>query len=381
MYQDPLIPTSGERLQPVDPPALDAPRWRNGEGSHLGRSLPGAVAGALLVSAIAFGAIAVHTPDGSGDAAAYAGRQPNAHRAGGNATGYHNEDDVLVVPPSAEPSDGSDATKEPAAEPTKEATPAPTEKPKATATPKPVSKPAPTEKPAPTATPKPEPVPTSQPLMGLALWNGDGYVKVHWSACAGDFDYYKVVRSTDSTVKWPLGAYDTLVGAVSPGTTTMLDKYAPADRTLWYRVFCVRKTSEGYKILNSTAARSIHTPAAPTPTVAPQTMGLVLALGESGVLVDWTKCESDRFDYYKVVRSTDSTVKWPLGAYDSLVFATGDRYTTSFVDTEADPGKTYYYRVFCLDSTSSGYVTLNSTTAHGIHVPATEPDPTPTPAD
>jgi len=374
MHQDPRNRTAGDP-QPVDPRAVfDASGPRDGEGSRLGRSLPAAIAGAFLVSAVALGAVAFQSP-GDSDAA-FAGRQANG-QTGDGPQGYHNEYEGVADPTTA-PTDGTkDGSTDPTAKPelTGEPTakPDPKAEPTAKPTPKAEPKPAPTEKPDPTAAPKPQ-------TMALALYNGDGYVKVAWSACAADFDYYKVVRSTDSTVRWPLGANDTLVGAFSPGTTHMADKSAPADRTVWYRVFCVRKTSTGYSILNSTAARSIHTPDAPAPTPAPQTMGLTLTLGDGGVVVDWSTCEVDRFDYYKVVRSTDSTVKWPLGANDSLVFYTGDRNTTLFVDTEADPGKTYYYRVFCLDSTSYGYVTLNSTTVHDIHVPAT-PEPTPTPAD
>jgi hypothetical protein len=359
---------------------LGASGRRTGEGSRLGRSLPGAIAGAFLVSAIALGAVAVQSPDDS-DEAAFAGRQAS-EQTGDGPQGYHNDYEGVADPTTA-PTDGAtdgstDPTVEP--EPADEPTAKPEPKPEATAkpTPKPEPKPEATAKP----TPKPEPTATPKPqTMELTLWNGDGYVKVAWSACAADFDYYKVVRSTDSTVRWPLGANDTLVGAISPESTHLADKTAPADRTLWYRVFCVRKTSTGYTILNSSAARSIHTPDAPEPTPAPQTMGLAVSPGESGVLVDWTTCEADKFDYYKVVRSTDSTVKWPLGAYDSLVFYTSDRSTTSFVDTEADPGNTYFYRVFCLDSTSYGYVTLNSTVVEDIHVPASEPTPTPETVD
>ena len=374
MHQDPRNWTAGDP-QPVDPGSFDASAPRDGEGSRLGRSLPGAIAGAFLVSAIALGAVALQSP-GDSDDAAFAGRQANG-QTGDGPQGYHNEYEG-VADPTTVPTDGTkDGSTDPTAkpEPTGDVTdkPDPKAEPTAKPTPKAEPKPAPTEKPDPTAAPKPQ-------TMGLALYNGDGYVKVAWSTCAADFDYYKVVRSTDSTVRWPLGANDTLVGALSPGTTHMADKSAPADRTVWYRVFCVRKTSAGYSILNSTAGRSIHTPDAPAPTPAPQTMGLALTLGDGGVVVDWSTCEADRFDYYKVVRSTDSTVKWPLGAYDSLVFYTGDRNTTIFLDTEADPGTTYYYRVFCLDSTSYGYVILNSTTVHDIHVPAT-PEPTPTPAD
>ena len=159
----------------------------------------------------------------------------------------------------------------------------------------------------------------------------------------------------------------------------MADTHAPADRTVWYRVFCVRSTAAGYQVLNSTPAKSIHTPAAPEPTPAPQTMGLELSLGDGGVVVDWTVCESDGFDYYKVVRSPDSTVKWPTGYNDSLIWYTSDRSVTSFVDTSVDAGKTYFYRVFCVKATSYGYQVLNSTTAHDVAVP--EPDPTPTPVD
>ena len=81
----------------------------------------------------------------------------------------------------------------------------------------------------------------------------------------------------------------------------------------------------------------------------------------------------------KVVRSPDSTAKWPTGYNDSLIWYTSDRSVTSFVDTSVDAGKTYFYRVFCVKATSYGYQVLNSTTAHDVAVP--EPDPTPTPVD
>ncbi len=365
MHLDPRNWAAGD-AQPIEagPPIVDESGPRNGEGSRLGRSLPGAIAGAFLVSAIAFGAVVVHAPDGD-DAAAFAGRQASG-QTGDGPQGYHN-DYTGVADPTTAPADGTmDRSTEPTAKPE------PTDKP--TARPEPV--PEPTREP--TTAPKLEPTASPKPAaMGLELHIGDGYVKVDWTACAGDFDFYKVVRSMDSTVRWPLGENDTLVAAISAGITAMADKHAPADRTVWYRVFCVRSTGDGYQVLNSTTARSIHTPDAPAPTPAPETMGLALSLGDGGLVVDWTVCEADGFDYYKVVRSTDSTVTWPLGAYDSLAFYTGDREATVFVDTEADPGKTYFYRVFCVNSTSYGYVTLNSTTVHDIHVPAAEPTPTP----
>jgi hypothetical protein len=405
MYQDRLL---GEADQPLVPttggsPAALSPLER------VSRSIPGAIAGVVLMSALAFGAGAVHAP-GTSEPAGYTGAHGDRPSTNGGAeyggvfpggsTSYPIADLDGAVTGDGDglangDGQGTDATGDPngepagqpdgdakdgaAPDPTDKAEPTPKPEPKTEPTPKPTPKPEPKTEP----TPKPEPDPTATPkpqTMALALGLGSGYVKVDWTGCEADFDYYKVVRSADSTVRWPLGAYDTLVAAIpAGGETAVADTHAPADRTVWYRVFCVRSTSSGYEVLNSTPARSIHTPVAPEPTPAPQTMGLELSLGDGGVVVDWTVCEADGFDYYKVVRSSDSTVTWPTGYNDSLIWYTSDRSVTSFVDTSVDPGKTYFYRVFCVRATSYGYQVLNSTPAHDITVP--EPDPTATPVE
>jgi len=111
----------------------------------------------------------------------------------------------------------------------------------------------------------------------------------------------------------------------------------------------------------------------PKPKPAPVTLGLELSNVDAGVLVDWTVCKADGFSYYKVVRSTDAIVRWPLGRNDRLVAYIADRTRTSFVDTTAPAGKKLWYRVFCVQKTAHGYRVLNSSPARSIVTPKVEP--------
>ncbi len=109
----------------------------------------------------------------------------------------------------------------------------------------------------------------------------------------------------------------------------------------------------------------------------PDPLGLRLSNVEGGVKVDWTACGADRFDLYKIVRSTDPRVRWPLGAHDRLVGVVRERGTTMFIDRHAPAGKKVWYRVFCIDKTAHGYRVLNSTPAKAIRTQAEKPAPTP----
>jgi hypothetical protein len=95
-------------------------------------------------------------------------------------------------------------------------------------------------------------------------------VKIRWSAFDGaGFDYYKVVRSTDSTVSWPLGPGDHLVAAIGdPGQTWAWDGGAAPD-TYWYRVFAVRSAEGGYVVLARSVAVKVVVPAARRRTRSP----------------------------------------------------------------------------------------------------------------
>src|SRR6266508_4001181 len=99
MHQDPRNWTAGDP-QPAEPgPIFDVSGPRDGEGSRLGRSLPAAIAGAVLVSAIALGAVALQSP-GDSDDAAFAGRHANG-QTGDGPQGYHNEYEGVADPTTA----------------------------------------------------------------------------------------------------------------------------------------------------------------------------------------------------------------------------------------------------------------------------------------
>ncbi len=120
-------------------------------------------------------------------------------------------------------------------------------------------------------------------------------------------------------------------------------------------------------------------PKDPKPDPKPDPMGLVVSNVENGVKVDWTACASTRFDMYRVVRSTDAGVRWPLGRHDSLVAVVHDRTKTSVVDRHAPAGKKVWYRVFCIDRTHWGHKVLNSSMTKSIVTKAAD-KPAPTPA-
>jgi hypothetical protein len=359
-------------------------------GTHgrrsLGRSVTGAVAGTLLVVGLAFGAALgpggslgqkgdgggaaadaaagdTATTDGSGGAGSYgtdggAGDDGNGtndeHESGGpdatskpDATGATDKTD----------GDHPDATEKPAVEPTDK--PDPTPKP----TPKPTVKPA--------ATPKP----VAEPIA-LALAIKEFHPFLEWGSCEGlDFDYYKVVRSTDSTASWPGGEGDELIAAVEPGgARKAYDKGSPHSVKVWYRVFCVRKTEDGYKVLRSSATKGIEVPEEPAPPPAPDpvTLGLDAGLTDGGkVVLDWSACEVDGFAFYKVVGSTStedpSYLPWHDGT--EVLGVVSEQLATQLEVWAPDAGHTAWYRVQCLGYVGDQKVLLGESAVVAVTVP------------
>ena len=122
------------------------------------------------------------------------------------------------------------------------------------------------------------------------------------------------------------------------------------------------------------------------PSDDPTTMELGLALDGFAVVVEWSVCDFDGFRYYKVVRSTDESVTWPLGAGDALVGVLDGVAETRMVDSNAAHGKTYFYRVFAVRSVDGGgdYVVacksdVKSITTTSDPAPEPKPDPKPDP--
>jgi hypothetical protein len=341
-------------------------------GRSLRRSLPGAIAGTLLIVGIAFGAagpggafgprtdasrdVAVEGAgdgssggdgwvDGNGDAPGDVETDETSDGDDADEGTEGSEVDETDADESVEETDGDDAVDE---------TPA---------------------KPEPEKTPKPEPKPEPAPVehIGIFLAIKDDHPVIEWGSCAGlDFDYYKVVRSKDSTVTWPAGENDALVAVVERGGNRRAgDKDAPHGRKVWYRVFCVRKTDGGYKVLNSSAARGIGVPAeAPPPD--PISLALEAGLTEEGkVALGWSACEVDGFAFYKIVRSTwnehPSYLPWTDGT--EVIGVIEDMHVTQLLDGAPDPGQTAFYRVQCIGFSGDHKVLLGQSDVVSVTAP------------
>ena len=362
MKKDPagLAPTTVEQAEPLEevgePPALERTRSRR-VGTRMAVSVPGAVAGALLITALAFGAATRLTAPTIGS------------ESGETATGG-----ALVDESDADGADDPGSVTEPGERPATDPADEPTDKPD--------SKPAtePTDERA--TEPNDETAPVDPASLSIALHLGDGRVTISWGSCERDgFVVWKVVRSLDGKPTWPLGSGDKLV-AVSENEAlrSVRNGDLPAGKTVWYRVFALVERN-GERVLGclSRIADIRIAAAKPEPTPKPVeigTLALTVTLGDGKPLVNWSDCSGD-WDLYKVVRSTDSTVSWPKGEGDSLAAVVGKDGETKFRDGEAPAGKKVWYRVFCVRATEAGYKVVAASAARAIEVPAAEPMPEP----
>jgi hypothetical protein len=172
-------------------------------------------------------------------------------------------------------------------------------------------------------------------------------------------DAYKVVRSKDSTVTWPAGDGDELIAAVGmDGSLKAWDEHAPAGKKSYYRVFCVKHTDAGYKVLAKTAVGSIVAPEAtpkPTPKPTPEVsaMWLETSVDEDAVVLTWEACGSDGFSHYRVVRKVDGE--------GSVIAEIEDAGTTTYRDAAVESGKTYHYLVQAKGHIGDDWVLLGTT--------------------
>ncbi|HEX6127609.1 MAG TPA: hypothetical protein VF071_01155 [Candidatus Limnocylindria bacterium] len=308
---------------------------------NLGASAGTAVLAVLMVGVVAFGANTIRPLTSGTDAEA----TPKAVASAKAEAAFGGGDEGSFKPPRDEQPEKTQQPKpeqtekpEPQAEPTaKPVVPEPTAKP--------VSQPDPTAKPKPTDPPKPQPS-----VLELQAWAKGSYIKVAWSKYLADgFEYYKLVRSKDATVSWPLGGDDQLVAAIG-------DPYAPffADkpvcgREFHYRVFAVRHGESGYVVL---AASNVAGAAAECvePPAEPKAIGLDAWVTDAGaVKLAWGACAKDGFWAYKVVRSqVNEWPTYPTKDGDQLIAAIGDASQTTFKDADVAPGQTWSYRVLAL---------------------------------
>jgi hypothetical protein len=328
-----------------------------------------AFAAIFMVSVITFGATSIRpmTADrqpGTDAAAAAAPASPAP--ADGQALGNGSLDGPREGPkdgPATEPDvmDGKEGDEHPWQPPKDGAEePAPTEEPKH-------EEPAPTEKPH-------EPDPTKPPqetgTLGLEAWTKEGHVKLAWSKYDGDgFEYYKVVRSKDATVKWPLGDGDELVGVIGDQFSPWFADSAPCGTEWHYRVFAVRHTEDGYKVLAASNVAGAYL-ACDEPPADPVKLGFEVKQVDGGVKLTWEQCSSGDFVAYKVVRSkVHDNPTFPLNDGTQLIAVFENHEVTSFKDTDVAAGQTWTYRVYSMARNGDGgWVVLGLTAARTITV-------------
>jgi hypothetical protein len=224
---------------------------------------------------------------------------------------------------------------------------------------------------------EPTPAPTNEPdaigSIGLTLTLTDGGKPwADWTACTGDWDYAKVIRSTNSTVTFPKGEGDALAGVTGKdGPTALTDGGAPAGKKLWYRVFCVRVVGDGYQVVAASPTRSITTPAAePQPEPAPVSLDITAELTDGGVAIHWGTCSNDHFVAYKVIRSAGSNPSYLPATDGSVVVAVRESAAvTTFTDPNVEPGQTWHYRVQCIGWMNDHKILLGETDVVTVTLP------------
>jgi hypothetical protein len=349
-----------------------------------GRALPGAAIGSLLVVGLAFGAAGPggllgaksdgKDPAGPGAPGGLVAAAVDAGAAGDRADqpdGARDELGAVDVDPTDKPDTSDDETdgkgedgKGDGDEPKNDPEPDPTRKPQPD---------EPKEPKDPAEDPKPDPEPGDVDPIGLALGIKDQHPILEWGSCEGlAFDYYKVVRSNDSTVSWPAGSGDQLIAAVEHGGYRKAwDKDAEHGDKAWYRVFCVRKTEAGYKVVNASVTRGIEVPEE-TPPPDPISLDLNAAVnGEGKVVLTWEACNVDGFAFYKVVRSdwneNPSYLPWTDGS--EVIGVVEDQDDTEWHDWAPDAGDTVYYRVQCIGYHDGQKVLLGESAAVAVSMP------------
>jgi hypothetical protein len=239
----------------------------------------------------------------------------------------------------------------------------------------PAEKPKPEQQPQPD---KPKPPAPSGPMQ-LQAAPGIGKVKLTWSAYAGSgFGYYKVVRSTDATVSWPMGAGDTLVGAITDPSATWFKDFPPCGTQFFYAVFAVSGGDHQNLASSNTVAGTAQceTPPKPDPTPEPPShpdpspMAFSVSLVDGGVHLDWAECGGTGFTGYVVVRSmTNPDPTWPLNAGTELVATIASAGNSAMVDLNVTTGQTWTYRVYSIGADGSGSFVLGFTAAMSVTVP------------
>ena len=163
-----------------------------------------------------------------------------------------------------------------------------------------------------------------RPEVTLSRVSSSGKIKVAWDAVSGA-DYYRVYRSTDKK-QW--------TRLESTGSTAYTDTSAEAGTLYYYRVSAIASRSAGNSAYSSVRSFTCDLPRpVVTLTNDPDTDRVVLS---------WRAI--DGAANYRVYRATSKS-----GTYEKIKSLTA----TTFTDTTAASGKTYYYKVMAVHANAA----------------------------
>jgi len=184
--------------------------------------------------------------------------------------------------------------------------------------------------------------PPSAPPTGLQVDStGTNSVTLSWTAPAGSPTGYNVKRATASN-----GTYS-VVGTTTAPTVVFTDSVTGGS-TYWYVVSASTAGGESADSSYVSATPTLGVPGAPT--------GLSATPGNNQVALSWAAPAAGAPTSYNVKRSTTS------GSGYVDITTPGAQTTTSYTDTSAVNGTTYYYVVSAVNAVGEG---ASSTQADG----------------
>lgn len=180
-------------------------------------------------------------------------------------------------------------------------------------------------------------------LTGEALPGG---VKLSWTISGDGSKGFKVVKSTEANPEYPGDSAEYV-----DGNTRTITRYGlSGGKTYHFRV--CRYTGNGCDSYSNNLQLTIPATEKETSSKYQSTGELKLeaAVLPGAVALSWTKSSLEKFEGYKVVRSSSNAD--PSYPADGYVDYLPDRGTLAFIDGTAIPGKSYYYRICALQSGS-----------------------------
>ena len=172
-----------------------------------------------------------------------------------------------------------------------------------------------------------------------------GGVKLMWNITGDSSKGFKVVKSEKALPEYPGDPAEYV-----DGNTRSITRYGLSAKTYHFRV--CRYTGNGCDAYSNDLELTI--PAGEKSEASNKyekvegELKLEAAVLPGAVALSWTKRTSDSFEGYKVVRSTSNAdLSYPS---DSYIEYLPNRESLTYIDGEAIPGKTYYYRICSIES-------------------------------